>query len=715
MLFIAHRTEDGREQSLRSHLRGTAERAAAFAAPFGADRLAYLLGMAHDIGKYSDAFQKRIRGSNLTTDHATAGAQEVNRLCGALPTYCAAGHHGGLPDGGARGDTNDRPTLSGRLKKHVAPYDAFAAEVTLQKPVFTAPRILGQGGFTASFWARMLFSCLVDADFLDTEAFMQGGAPPRGQPMDADLLADKLNAYMERFQKPKTPLNHARCEILRACLEAGRSQAPGLFTLTVPTGGGKTIATLAFALEHAKKYGKKRIIYVIPFTSIIEQTAGKFREILGNENVLEHHSNVDFDDDENDPASTLKKLAAENWDMGIVVTTAVQFFESLFSNRSSRCRKLHNLADSVIIFDEAQTLPLPYLHPCVRAISELTVNYGASCVLCTATQPALSPLFEAISPALRPREIAPPVDPAVFHRVTFQHLGQLSDDALAARLNGHEQALCIVGTRKQAQTLFHLLSTEGSFHLSTLMTPSHRRAVLENIRARLKENLPCRVVSTSLIEAGVDVDFPVVYRDEAGLDSEIQAAGRCNREGRRPTEASMVYLFTPNSAYTAHLPHSLQRPLQVAQEVTRGRRALDAPETIEQYFTALYRYSGSELDQKEIVPALEAGARTASFPFRTVADAFHLIENDTRAVLIPRGKEADALASQLRAGQRSRGLFRQVGQDSVNIYQKHFEALLARGALEVPDESAAILTDLSLYDENTGLALLADTGMGIFL
>ncbi|WP_242863600.1 CRISPR-associated helicase Cas3' [Anaerotruncus rubiinfantis] len=533
--------------------------------------------------------------------------------------------------------------------------------------------------------------------------------------MDADLLLDRLNVYITPWWDAKTPLNHARCEILRACLEAGRSQAPGLFTLTVPTGGGKTVATLAFALEHAKKYGKKRIIYVIPFTSIIEQTAGKFREILGNENVLEHHSNVDFGDDENDPSSTLKKLAAENWDMGIVVTTVVQFFESLFSNRSSRCRKLHNLADSVIIFDEAQTLPLPYLHPCVRAISELTVNYGASCVLCTATQPALAPLFEAVSPTLRPREIAPPVDPAVFHRVTFQHLGQLSDDALAARLNGHEQALCIVGTRKQAQAVFHLLAPEGSFHLSTLMTPSHRRAVLENIRARLKESLPCRVVSTSLIEAGVDVDFPVVYRAEAGLDSEIQAAGRCNREGRRPAEASMVYLFAPDSAYIAHLSHSLQRSLRLAQEATHSGHALDAPETIEQYFTALYRYSGSELDQKEIVPALEAGARTASFPFRTVADAFHLIENDMRAVLIPRSKEAAALAAQLRAGQRSRDLFRQVGQDSVNIYQEHFEALLKHNALEVPDESVAILTDLSLYDENTGLALLADTGMGIFL
>ena len=715
MSYIAHRTECGCEQPLLDHLRGTAERASTFAQPFGAANLAYVLGMAHDIGKYSDAFQKRIRGQSLTTDHSTAGAQELNRLCGALPAYCVAGHHAGLPDGGARTDTGDQPTLCGRLKKRPASYGAFSEEVSLSRPSFAQPHLLGQGGFTVSFWVRMLFSCLVDADFLDTEAFMHNGAPPRGLALDTGLLIDKLEHFIAPWWDAETPLNRTRCEILRACLEAGRTQAPGLFTLTVPTGGGKTVASLAFALEHAKAHGKRRILYVIPFTSIIEQTSDKFCEILGAEQVLEHHSNVDFDDNEQEPDKVRKKLAAENWDMPVIVTTAVQFFESLFSNRPSRCRKLHNLADSIIIFDEAQTLPLPYLLPCVRSIAELVVNYGASCVLCTATQPALAPLFAAAAPTLGIREIAPPVDSSVFRRVTFQHLGQLSDSELASQLNGCEQVLCIVGTRKQAQTVFHLLTPEGSFHLSTLMTPDHRRRVLKKIRARLDAGLPCRVVSTSLIEAGVDVDFPTVYRAEAGLDSEVQAAGRCNREGHRPAESSMVYLFAPDSAYTAHLPHSLRRPLEVAREVARRHPEPDSPEAIEQYFTTLYQYSGSALDQNDIVPKLEEGAHTSSYPFRRVAEAFHIIENDTRAVLIPRTDEARALAGQLRGGQYSRNLFRRAGKESVSIFPQHFEALLARGALEVPDETTAILTDLSPYDEQTGLALLSDTGVGIFL
>ena len=712
-MYIAHRAEDGREQPLADHLRGTAERARRFAEPFGAGALAYDLGCAHDIGKYSAPFQRRIRGDALTTDHSTAGAQEISRVYGALAAYCVAGHHSGLPDGGGRADTADQPTLCGRLKKQVAPYAAFSAEVSLTRHGFQPPRALGQGGFTAAFWTRMLFSCLVDADFLDTEAFMQG-EPERGRALAIDALLGRLDAFIAPWWGAAEPLNRARCDILRASMEAGSAQAPGLFTLTVPTGGGKTVSSLAFALRHAKAHGKRRIFYVIPYTSIIEQTAGEFRKILGAENVLEHHANVDFDDAA-DPEIGRKKLAAENWDMPVVVTTAVQFFESLFANRPSRCRKLHNLADSVIIFDEAQTIPLPYLQPCVRAIAELTVNYGASCVLCTATQPALTPLFQAVSPDLTPREIAPPIDREIFRRVRFAHLGPLSDEALAARLNGHGQALCIVGTRKQAQAVFALLDPDGSFHLSTLMTPAHRRAVLEEIRARLRAGLPCRVVSTSLIEAGVDVDFPAVYRAEAGLDAEIQAAGRCNREGKRPLADSTVYLFQPDSAYTAHLPHAMARPLEVARQVVRDCPALDAPETIERYFSALYQYTGAALDQNGIVPQLEAGAQTASFPFAAVAKEFRIIDSDTRAVLIPRTAETAALADLLRSGARSRTLLRQAGQESVNLYANHFEALNARGALDILDEGAAILTDLSLYSESTGLALVHDSGVGIFL
>ena len=367
----------------------------------------------------------------------------------------------------------------------------------------------------------------------------------------------------------------------------------------------------------------------------------------------------------------------------------------------------------MIIFDEAQTIPLPYLKPCVRAIAELTVNYRTSCVLCTATQPALGPLFAEVLPALQSRELCPPLNYDVFRRVQYANLGKLCDEELASRLNGHTQVLCVVGLRKHAQTVFALLEQKGSVHLSTLMTPRHRRIMLRLIRRRLKRGRTCRVVSTSLIEAGVDVDFPVVYRAEAGLDSEIQAAGRCNREGSRPLEESFVYLFTPEDAYTAHLPHMLRRPMETARNVVRGCRELDAPETIERYFTQLYQLSGPLLDQKQVVSRFEKAQ--GSYPFATVAGDFRLIETNTRAVIIPKGAQYRKLEERLRSGERSRGLFRKLGVFTVSVYERQFEALAGRGALEFLDEEVAILRDLTLYDGKTGLKIPEDSAEALFV
>ncbi len=572
-----------------------------------------------------------------------------------------------------------------------------------------------------AFWIRMLYSCLVDADFLDTEEFMRGSPPPRGSSQTMEQLLDRLEKYVEKWAHPELELDRARWGILQACMDAGENQKPGLFTLTVPTGGGKTVSSLAFALRHAVARGKKRIVYVIPYTSIIEQTADTFRTILGPEAVLEHHANVDFDDDESglpDPEKVRKKLAAENWDLPVVVTTAVQFFESLFANKPSRCRKLHNLADSVIIFDEAQALPLPYLLPCVRAIAELTVNYGASCVLCTATQPALDPLFTDIAPELTPREIAPEIPSQIFQRVQYKRMGQLSDEELAQRLDTHKQVLCIVSTRKQAQAVYSLLGKENSFHLSTLMTPEHRRAVLAAVKKRLEAGLPCRVVSTSLIEAGVDIDFPVVYRAEAGLDSIVQAAGRCNREGKRPASDSYVYIFQPDSTYSTSLPHAMERPLEVMRAILRDGRTPADPGTTEDYFTALRQFTGKGIDKLDLVARLEAGIQDPgrpSFPFAQVAEHFHLIEQNTRTVVIPRTKEAQALAARLERGERNRDLLRKAGQYAVNVYARQFDALQSLGCLTILEEGLAVLADGSRYSEEKGLAVPADSGVGIFL
>jgi len=703
--YLAHQSEDKREQTVQEHLYGTAKLCAGFAAAFGAEEQGRLAGLAHDLGKYSDAFQRRLRGSTERVDHSTAGAAECCKLGQACAAFAVAGHHGGLPDGGGQGDHYEEPTFYGRMKKaamgKLEPYEAWRTEIKLPE----VPRPVFSGRSEKMFFTRMLYSCLVDADFLDTEAFMSGAEQERGGGDPIEVLEDKLGSYISGWFPPKTELNQERCAMLRRCLEQGEKQAPGLFTLTIPTGGGKTVASLAFALRHARAHGLRRVICVIPYTSIIEQNAQVFRDILGDENVLEHHSGVLYEiEDEAGPENARLARATENWDMPVVVTTAVQFFESLFASRSSRCRRLHNLANSVIIFDEAQMLPVPYLRPCVFAISQLVKRYGVSAVLCTATQPALDGIFREFLPNQSAVELCPQeiFHREVFSRVVFRREGKLSWEALAGLIGAQKQALCIVNSRKSAQRIYSLLDRDGAFHLSTLMYPAHRKAALDQIRARLKAGLPCRVVSTSLIEAGVDVDFPAVFREEAGLDSILQAAGRCNREGKRPAGESVVTIFQSETP----------PPLLFEIPVAAGRQALnafsqpDSPEAIRRYFRELLDLKGPEaLDQKNILAIMEREA----MPFRKISERFHLIDSETMTVYIPieAGKE---LAQRLQSGERSRKLFRELGQYGVSIYPQHFEALDRAGDLEILEDGTAILANLALYHENMGLSLTADEG-----
>lgn len=709
MNYLAHIAQDGRQQTASEHLNGTAELCAGFAASFGAEDQGRLAGLAHDLGKYSAAFQRRLNGGPKV-DHSTAGAAECAKLNQGCAAFAVAGHHGGLPDGGGQGDHWEGKTFHSRMQKAVlgrlAPYEAWQKEISL--PPASQPAFSSQP--EEMFFTRMLYSCLVDADFLDTEAFMAGKEQGRGGGGPMEVLEDKLQSYVSGWFPPKTELNRERCAMLERCVEQGEALSPGLFTLTIPTGGGKTAASLAFALRHARTHGLRRIIYVVPYTSIIEQNAQVFRNILGEENVLEHHSGVLYDiEDEARPENARLAKATENWDMPVVVSTAVQFFESLFANRSSQCRKLHNLAQSVIIFDEAQMLPMPYLRPCVFAIAQLVKNYGASAVLCTATQPALDSVFREFLPDKPAVELCPSevFHQGIFRRATFRREGKLSWEALGEELNGQKQALCIVNSRRSAQKIYSLLDPEGAFHLSTLMYPAHRKAVLAEIRARLKDGLPCRVASTTLIEAGVDVDFPAVFREEAGLDSILQAAGRCNREGKRPAGESVVTIFQGETPP----PSLFDRP------VAAGRAALDlyvqpdSPEAIRYYFQELLSLEGPEkLDQKGILAAMERDY----MPFRTIAECFRLIDSDTRTVYIPLG-EGEKLVRRLRSGERGRTLFRALGQYGVSIYPQHFEALDLAGDLEVLEDGSAVLDNLALYDSDKGLSLAAEEGKGLFI
>ena len=705
MEFVTHRREDGTFQPLKEHIENVGERAAQFAAAFDAAEHGRETGLLHDIGKYSSKGQKRQRDPEHTAkvDHSSAGAQEAFRRKDPMAAFAVAGHHGGLPNMGGKGDL-DTGTLMARLHKPLTGGDdpsAWKREIVLPDRI-SMPQwaVQCREGRVQALYTRMLFSCLVDADFLDTEAALQG-RQPRGGYASLEELLQKLQSHVAPWlKKPKNELCAKRSAILQSCLQGGEREE-GLYTLTVPTGGGKTVSSLAFALTHAVRHDMKRGVYVIPYTSIIEQNAKVFAEILGPENVLEHHSQTELADEKGD-SETLearrRRLACENWDAPVIVTTAVQFFESLYAAKTSRCRKLHNLAGSVVIFDEAQTLPVPFLKPCVSAIGELVRHYGVTAVLCTATQPELGRLFNELAPELSIREIAPEPDELFefFRRVSFQREGQLSNEELAARLTETEQVLCIVNTRKRAREIFQLLPEEGRFHLSTLMTPQDRKRVLDAVRERLKERKPCRVVSTSLVEAGVDVDFPAVWREVAGLDSILQAAGRCNREGKKSAAESSVHIFHADG----NIPRMLKLNVAAAESVLADYEDVNTRPAIHAYFqTLLWAKGDAALDEKRILESESA------FMFRNTAEKFHLIDKKTLTIYIPSKADSGDIQA-LRDKQFSKGLLRRLSQSAVNLYDTECQKLMENGALEMDAEDGyAILLNPNMYSDECGLEI----------
>lgn len=713
MEYIAH-IDGERIQTVKEHLYGTAELAEKFAGQFGCPDWGYCCGLLHDIGKYSAEFQRKIKeNTGERVDHSTAGAQLCLEKDGAygFMSYCIAGHHAGLPDYGERADAPSAPTLCGRRKKKVKDYQAYKGEITIPE-VHSNPikKKSSHIDFSVSVFIRMLYSCLVDADFLDTEKFMKNGKTGRdsGESIE-DLLAKLENHISGWLQNTETEsINGRRTEILKACLEAGKSEQ-GLFRLTVPTGGGKTIASLAFALRHAAFHQMKRIIYVIPYTSIIEQNAAVFRDILGEENVLENHYNVDYKDDNEDPEIFHPmKLAAENWDKPVIVTTNVQFFESLYSNKSSRCRKLHNIANSVIIFDEVQMLPNDYLLPCIAMMEELLDNYKTSIVLCTATQPALTPFFQNYK---APVELCPRVEEQFdfFKRVSFQNIGEVGEEALIEKLKQEEQALCIVNTKKRAQSLYRQMDELGVYHLSTTMYPKHRKRVLNTIRKRLKKNERCIVIATSLVEAGVDLDFQTVYRQLAGVDSMIQAAGRCNREGKRPAEKSRVFIFSFDGK--EEVPGQRQQ-IDVANNILSDGEDIADLNTVTDYFQMLYHVRGENLDKKKILDEFQ-GKR---YHFAKVGKEFKLIEENTKSVFINCEEEADSLLNQIKYQGYTKMLMRKAGQYCVNIYERDYKNMEGAGMLRPVSEDIENLYELTAKDQYTEeLGLGLDVGLGMAL
>ena len=704
--YLAHSSTDSSPQGqlLKEHLNDVAELAARFGESFDAAEDCRQCGLYHDIGKYSEAFQRRVRGSSEKVDHSTAGAVLLYANRNIPAAMCIAGHHAGLSDIGNRNDMDE--SFMGRINRAKADGLEDCSAWKEDLPSEMASGHCASSRLEYYFYTKMLFSALTDADWLDTEAYFRN-EPYSPALVDLSNLKMALDQYISPWWDAKTEINNRRCRILRAAIEHGRDR-PGLFTLTVPTGGGKTIASMAFALHHAAQYGLRRVIYVIPYCSILEQTRQVFEDVFGKDCITAHYSGAEYA--YNEQELDVRAFSAENWEAPIILTTAVQFFESLYSSKPGKNRKLHSIAKSVIIFDEAQMLPVPFLRPCLAGITQLTERFGCSAVLCTATQPAVDPILREFAPDSDIREICPEPEKMYqeFRRVVYRYDGDLSDDELAEQLQKYSQVLCIVNSRKQAQYLYSLLSrTEGTFHLSTTMIPQDRKAVLSEIRERLKTGGECRVISTSLIEAGVDVDFPVVYRALAGLDSIIQAGGRCNREGKRARADSVVHIFQTG----ARAPRILEQNIAAAESTIRRYEEIDSLEAIHHYFQfLLYTLKDKkQLDEKDIVPSAE------KLMFATVSQKFHLIDGAEFTVYIPVGKGTD-LVSQLREKGPSRKLLRELDQYAVGVYRKRFEELYNNGAVERISETAGILLDLSLYSEKIGLTFdLSEQDKAIFV
>lgn len=642
MVYAHSRNERGERHELIAHLQGTAELAERFAAAFASEAIARYLSLWHDIGKIHPRFQQYLliceaqpaaRGHG--PDHKSAGALLAAQHLGPLGLVIQ-GHHGGLRSLSQFQAWLERKRAEPAVQEALsAAREAFPAlEPSGPLPL---PAHAESAPSSAEFYLRMVFSALVDADFLDTERhFDPQRAARREREVDlADLWARFERDHRQRFaDAPPTPVNRVRNEVLAACLAAAE-QPPGLFRLTVPTGGGKTRAALAFGLRHALRHGLRRIVVALPYVSITEQTAQVYREIFATSDheapvVLEHHSMVSSpDSDEGDfhPNELWSRLASENWDAPIIVTTTVQLFESLFASATSRCRKLHRLARSVIVLDEAQALPPQLLRPILDALRELCSAYGSSVLLSTATQPAFEsiPEFSTV-PA---HEIVPDPAPlfAALRRVQYDVRAQtaLQWTEVAELARAASQALIIVNTKRDALNLLDVLDDPQALHLSTLLCGAHRSRVIADVRRRLEAGEACRLVSTQAVEAGVDLDFPLVLRALGPLDSIVQAAGRCNREGRR--RLGRVLVFRPAEGGLPTGSYRIGTELAAAL-LTGAALDPDAPTTLRSYFRQLY---ASVPTDREGIQALRE-----RLDYPEVARRFRLIDDDQQAVAITR-------------------------------------------------------------------------------
>lgn len=726
--YIAHvrKNDDGAWASphlLSAHLNNTSKLAESFAGKFGSGEWGKVLGLAHDVGKGRLIWQNYIRlksgfdeeahleGKSGKIPHAIHGAKLVEELYGKgfgrILSYCIAGHHAGLPDwSSAEGAGQSCLQFQETQVKDLNEIASFITDKLILSKLKSPPWKFTRG-LDFSLWIRMLYSTLVDADFLDTESYMDNfKSINRGGYCSMPELLKQFNQFMKQLDEKSenTRVNEIRRNIRMKCIQAAKEHQ-GIFSLSVPTGGGKTLSGLAFGLEHAITHKLNRIIYVIPYTSIIEQNADVFRAAVGKAQVVEHHSSLDEDD------STPKaRLASENWDAPVIVTTSVQFFESLFAAKSSRCRKLHNIANSVIILDEAQLVAVEYLNPILETMQLLVDHYRVSFVISTATQPSFRENAVAGETFKGLKEIREIMGDENNVKVLYDSLNrvdvQLPEDLrsessweeIAKELKQHDQVLCIVSDRKSCREL-HRMMPEGTYHLSALMCGQHRSEAIEKIKQKLKNKEPVRVISTQLVEAGVDMDFPVVYRALAGLDSIAQAAGRCNREGKLSGLGKVIVFIAPKKPPMGILRKAADTTRSIFS--TNPQKPLDYS-LFEKYFSELY-WKANSLDSKDIVSLLSREQQEGSIYFRTAAERFRLIDDSLLKTVLVRYGEGETLIDLLKSKGPERWMMRKLQRYTVSVYNADFNKMLGEGIIEEVQPKIFALASRITYSKDVGL------------
>ena len=704
-------------QTIKDHSLCTAEMAKKFSVA-ELKPLVYSLSLLHDIGKYQPSFQERINGKNIRAEHSTCGAIEAKKLFGkgvssTIAQYCIAGHHSGIPNGGNFADTKDDVTLQGRLKREFEDYSDYKSELTVEKPDEKAvKKYMSKTAKdneslieTFAFIARYCFSCLTDADSLDTAEFCTGRKDIELTSEFKECL-DKINEKIASF-KAETELQKARSIVQAQAYEKVGEDA-NVYLMNMPTGSGKTLCSMKFALERAIKTGKRRIIYVIPYNSIIDQTVSIFEDIFGDSaQILRHQSSFCIDDTDNsEEYKALLKNVTENWNAQIIVTTSVQFFESIYANKRNKLRKIHNMADSIIIFDEAHMMPTQYLQPCLRAVSLVTKLINSEAVFLTATMPDFEQLIKQYSmPETSIKSLIEDKSRfASFKKGDFLNVGDISEEGLLEQAMQKPAALIVVNKRSTAAKLYDLLpgSVGEKYHLSTYMTAFDRKRVIDEIKKKLdalykeypdpEKAPPSRriiVVSTSLIEAGVDLDFFTVYRELSGLDSILQAGGRCNREGKRRNAA--VYIFNFGKPSTDARVNTAKALLEKYDDIS-------SPECIEKYYEIIYKFNDEFIREMSIAKDVHG---FDSVPFADYAKNFRMIDSNTVAVAVECDEESKALMTQLKAAGFTN--HRKLQKYMFSVYEYELKMLIDIGVVK---EYGGIwcLTDSNRYSSEKGIS-----------